>query len=236
MPVRQKDAQRALELLQQYRLKLDQRQKEQSRSKQGPMEEDQQLQQSLDRVINVFQSQLFKALLDIQEYYELTILADSKHSVNQIEVPDKVAAPFNFPADASVQSPPLSAPLSPQAPGTAAQPKPITPKPRSLKYPAPPVPSASPTHHPRPCVSSHSRQNYSNHSSKCQKDPSSVKGAIEVSSGLSTNKDAELSKLPSARVQRALQRKNSPLAAEAPQVLLQSLARELLRVQPAQVG
>ncbi|RVE66595.1 hypothetical protein OJAV_G00108920 [Oryzias javanicus] len=145
MPVRQKDAQRALELLQQYRLKLDQRQKEQSRSKQGPMEEDQQLQQSLDRVINVFQSQLFKALLDIQEYYELTILADSKHSVNQIEVPDKVAAPFNFPADASVQSPPLSAPLSPQAPGTAAQPKPITPKPRSLKYPAPPVPSASPT-------------------------------------------------------------------------------------------
>uniref|UniRef100_A0A3B3BW68 Disks large homolog 1 n=1 Tax=Oryzias melastigma TaxID=30732 RepID=A0A3B3BW68_ORYME len=145
MPVRQKDAQRALELLQQYRLKLDQRQKEQCRSTQGPVEEDQQLQQSLDRVINVFQSQLFKALLDIQEYYELTILADSKHSVNQIEVPGKVAPPCNFPADVSVQSPPLSAPLSPQAPGTAAQPKPITPKPRSLKYPAPPVPSASPT-------------------------------------------------------------------------------------------
>ncbi|XP_011472477.1 disks large homolog 1 isoform X4 [Oryzias latipes] len=145
MPVRQKDAQRALELLQQYRLKLDQRQKEQSRSKQGPVEEDQQLQQSLDRVINVFQSQLFKALLDIQEYYELTILADSKHSVNQIEVPGKVAAPCNFPADLSVQPQPLSAPVSPQAPGTAGQAKPITPKPRSLKYPAPPVPSTSPT-------------------------------------------------------------------------------------------
>uniref|UniRef100_A0A8C6QA62 Discs, largehomolog 1 n=1 Tax=Nothobranchius furzeri TaxID=105023 RepID=A0A8C6QA62_NOTFU len=42
-----KDAQRALELLQQYR------------SQQGPVEEDLQLQQSLDRVINVFQSQLF---------------------------------------------------------------------------------------------------------------------------------------------------------------------------------
>uniref|UniRef100_A0A3Q3K4Q2 L27-1 domain-containing protein n=1 Tax=Monopterus albus TaxID=43700 RepID=A0A3Q3K4Q2_MONAL len=51
MPVRQKDAQRALELLQQYR------------TKQGPVEEDRHLQQSLDRVINVFQSQLFCALL-----------------------------------------------------------------------------------------------------------------------------------------------------------------------------
>lgn len=54
-----KDAQRALELLQQYRVKLDQR-----RVKQGSVEEeDRQLQQSLDRVINVFQSKLFSALL-----------------------------------------------------------------------------------------------------------------------------------------------------------------------------
>uniref|UniRef100_A0A3P8T2A1 L27-1 domain-containing protein n=1 Tax=Amphiprion percula TaxID=161767 RepID=A0A3P8T2A1_AMPPE len=45
------DAQRALELLQQYR------------TKQAIVEEDLQLQQSLDRVINVFQSQLFSALL-----------------------------------------------------------------------------------------------------------------------------------------------------------------------------
>uniref|UniRef100_A0A3Q2NQA3 Disks large homolog 1 n=1 Tax=Fundulus heteroclitus TaxID=8078 RepID=A0A3Q2NQA3_FUNHE len=56
MPVRRKqhhhnNAQRALELLQQYR------------SKQVSAEEDHQLQQSLDRVINVFQSQLFSALL-----------------------------------------------------------------------------------------------------------------------------------------------------------------------------
>lgn len=54
-----KDAQRALELLQQYRVKLEQR-----RVKQGSEEEeDRQLQQSLDRVINVFQSKLFSALL-----------------------------------------------------------------------------------------------------------------------------------------------------------------------------
>lgn len=57
------DARRALELLQQYRAKLDQRQQNQNRTKQGPVEEDQQLQQSLDRVISVFQSQLFSALL-----------------------------------------------------------------------------------------------------------------------------------------------------------------------------
>ncbi|KAM7409805.1 hypothetical protein PAMA_001346 [Pampus argenteus] len=63
MPVLQKDAQRALELLQQYRAKLDQRQQSQNPTKQGPAEEDHQLQQSLDRVINVFQSQLFSALL-----------------------------------------------------------------------------------------------------------------------------------------------------------------------------
>lgn len=57
------DAQRALELLQQYRAKLDHRQENQNRSKQGLVEEDHQLHQSLDRVINVFQSQLFGALL-----------------------------------------------------------------------------------------------------------------------------------------------------------------------------
>ena len=57
------DAQRALELLQQYRVKLGQRQQDQNRTKEGPGEEDHQLQQSLDRVISVFQSQLFSALL-----------------------------------------------------------------------------------------------------------------------------------------------------------------------------
>uniref|UniRef100_A0A3B5AL70 L27-1 domain-containing protein n=1 Tax=Stegastes partitus TaxID=144197 RepID=A0A3B5AL70_9TELE len=50
MPVRQKDAQRALEL-------------QQNPTKRAFTEEDCQLQQSLDRVINVFQSQLFSALL-----------------------------------------------------------------------------------------------------------------------------------------------------------------------------
>ncbi|XP_076010566.1 disks large homolog 4-like isoform X2 [Genypterus blacodes] len=127
MPVRQKDAQRALELLQQYRVKLDQRQHQnQNPTKQGSEDNDHQLSQSLDRVIDVFQSQLFNALLDIQEYYELTLLADSKRSVDQTEGPWE-----------------LSAPRSPQASGGQSQSHPLTTRPKSVKAPAPPVPSAS---------------------------------------------------------------------------------------------
>uniref|UniRef100_A0A8C9YM99 Discs large MAGUK scaffold protein 1 n=1 Tax=Sander lucioperca TaxID=283035 RepID=A0A8C9YM99_SANLU len=98
---------RALELLQQYRAKLDQRQ-----------------------VINVFQSQLFSALLDIQECYELTILADSKCSVDQTDGPWKLPASCNLPTELSAQPQPSSGPLSPQASGGGSQSKPLTPKQR----------------------------------------------------------------------------------------------------------
>ncbi|KAL7397031.1 hypothetical protein ABVT39_015479 [Epinephelus coioides] len=148
MPVRQKDAQRALELLQQYRTKLDQRQQHQRGTKQGPVEEDSQLQQSLDRVINVFQSQLFSALLDIQEYYELTILADSKSSVDQRHVPQSPPASYNLPIELSAQQQPHSVPLSPQASGGSPQPKPLTPRPKSVKSHAAPLPSG--THAAKP--------------------------------------------------------------------------------------
>ncbi|XP_071342575.1 disks large homolog 4-like isoform X4 [Trachinotus anak] len=149
MPVRQKDAQRALELLQQYRAKLDQRQQNQSRTKEGHVEEDHQLQQSLDRVINVFQSQLFSALLDIQEYYELTILADSKCSVDQIDGPGDLPATCNSPEQLPAQPQASPGPVSPLAsqPGTP-QPKPLAPKPRSIKSPAPPIPSGTPPKKP----------------------------------------------------------------------------------------
>ncbi|KAM9762740.1 disks large homolog 4-like isoform 2-T2 [Menidia menidia] len=148
MPVRQKDAQRALELLQQYRVKLDQRQQNQSQSKQAPVEEDRQLQQSLDRVINVFQSQLFNALLDIQEYYELTILADSNCSLDQLDSPEKLPATLDLPAEPTAQQQPSSGALSPQVSGEPSQPKPLASKPRSIKSPAPPVPSATKTSPP----------------------------------------------------------------------------------------
>ncbi|XP_073708645.1 disks large homolog 1-like [Garra rufa] len=57
MPVRKKDAQRALQLLEEYQTKL---------SKTG----DPHLRHSIERVINIFQSTLFQALIDIQEFYE----------------------------------------------------------------------------------------------------------------------------------------------------------------------
>ncbi|KAJ8011456.1 hypothetical protein DPEC_G00058400 [Dallia pectoralis] len=65
MPVRKKDAQRALTLLEDYRTKLNHT-------------EDRQLRHSIQRVIDIFQSNLFQALIDIQEFYEVTLLENQK--------------------------------------------------------------------------------------------------------------------------------------------------------------
>uniref|UniRef100_UPI00398E389B disks large homolog 1 isoform X4 n=1 Tax=Pristiophorus japonicus TaxID=55135 RepID=UPI00398E389B len=61
MPVRKQDAQRALKLLENYRAKLGKT-------------EDRQLSASIERVINIFRSNLFQALIDIQEFYEVSLL------------------------------------------------------------------------------------------------------------------------------------------------------------------
>ncbi|XP_067898559.1 discs large homolog 1-like protein isoform X8 [Heterodontus francisci] len=61
MPVRKQDAQRALKLLENYRAKLGKT-------------EDHQLRASIERVINIFRSNLFQALIDIQEFYEVSLL------------------------------------------------------------------------------------------------------------------------------------------------------------------
>uniref|UniRef100_A0A674NTT5 Disks large homolog 1 n=1 Tax=Takifugu rubripes TaxID=31033 RepID=A0A674NTT5_TAKRU len=121
MPVRQKDAQRALELLQQYRAKLRHRHQNQ----------DHQLNQSLDRVINVFQSQLFSALLDIQEYYELTLLENNKCSGDQTDCP----TPSDPSADLSAQPESSSASQMSQASEINLPPKPLTPKPSQSSPP-----------------------------------------------------------------------------------------------------
>ncbi|KAM3876362.1 disks large homolog 4-like [Diretmus argenteus] len=143
MPLRQKDAQRALELLQQYRAKLG-REQDQNRTKPVQVAEDGQLQRSLDRVITVFQSQLFNALLDIQEYYELTLLEDSQRCVDQPDGSGELPASCSQPAELLAQQQPAAAPLSPQPSGGPAQPKPSAPKPKSFKSPAPPVPPEPP--------------------------------------------------------------------------------------------
>ncbi|XP_054708025.1 disks large 1 tumor suppressor protein-like isoform X2 [Uloborus diversus] len=63
------EAHRALELLEEYHSKLTRPQ-------------DKQLKNAIERVIRIFKCRLFQALLDIQEFYEVTLLDDSK-SVQQ---------------------------------------------------------------------------------------------------------------------------------------------------------
>ncbi|XP_022238114.1 disks large 1 tumor suppressor protein-like isoform X4 [Limulus polyphemus] len=63
--VKNEEAHRALELLEEYHNKLIHTQ-------------DKQLKNAIERVIKIFKSRLFQALLDIQEFYEVTLLDDDK--------------------------------------------------------------------------------------------------------------------------------------------------------------
>ncbi|XP_075995928.1 disks large homolog 1-like [Genypterus blacodes] len=89
MPIRKKDAQRALLLLEEYRAKLSHA-------------EDRQLRHSIQRVIDIFQSNLFQALIDIQEFYEVT-LSDSQKWTEPSKVADPMA-PVNLWDFSSLQS------------------------------------------------------------------------------------------------------------------------------------
>ncbi|XP_077053521.1 discs large homolog 1-like protein isoform X35 [Siphateles boraxobius] len=83
------DAQRALLLLEEYRSKLSNT-------------EDRQLRNSIQRVIDIFQSNLFQALIDIQEFYEVTLL-DNQRCGESVKVPD-VMPPMNLWDFSSIQS------------------------------------------------------------------------------------------------------------------------------------
>lgn len=65
MPVCKAEAHRALELLEDYYARLDDT-------------EERELKIAIERVIKIFKSRLFQALLDIQEFYELTLMDDGK--------------------------------------------------------------------------------------------------------------------------------------------------------------
>jgi len=65
MPVCKAEAHRALELLEDYYSRLAE-------------DEEKQLRAAIERVIRIFKSRLFQALLDIQEFYELTLMDESK--------------------------------------------------------------------------------------------------------------------------------------------------------------
>nr|XP_028587815.1 disks large homolog 1 isoform X13 [Podarcis muralis] len=112
MPVRKEDTQRALRLLEDYRAKL-------SRA------DERQLRSSVERVIGIFQSSLFQALLDIQEFYEVTLL-DNPKSVDrskQIEFVQPVNTwDFSSLPSTTVTSETLPSSLSPT---TEANPPPV---------------------------------------------------------------------------------------------------------------
>ncbi|XP_045895022.1 disks large homolog 2 isoform X5 [Micropterus dolomieu] len=72
MPVRKKDTARALGLLEEYCTKLRK-------------PEEQQLKTAIQRVMGIFKSNLFKALLDIQEFYEVTLLNTQKSCEQKLE-------------------------------------------------------------------------------------------------------------------------------------------------------
>ena len=65
MPVCKAEAHRALELLEDYYSRLDDA-------------EEKELKAAIERVIKIFKSRLFQALLDIQEFYELTLMDEGK--------------------------------------------------------------------------------------------------------------------------------------------------------------
>ncbi|XP_075876173.1 disks large homolog 2 isoform X19 [Nelusetta ayraudi] len=72
MPIRKKDTTRALGLLEEYCTKLKQ-------------PEEQQLKTAIQRVMGIFHSNLFGALLDIQEFYEVTLLNTQKSCEQKLE-------------------------------------------------------------------------------------------------------------------------------------------------------
>ncbi|XP_020957966.1 disks large homolog 2 isoform X5 [Sus scrofa] len=78
MPVKKRDTDRALSLLEEYCKKLRK-------------PEEQQLKNAVKKVMGIFKSSLFQALLDIQEFYEVTLLNSQKSCEQKIEEANQVA-------------------------------------------------------------------------------------------------------------------------------------------------
>ncbi|XP_013367230.1 PREDICTED: disks large homolog 2 isoform X4 [Chinchilla lanigera] len=77
MPVKKKDTDRALSLLEEYCKKLR-------------TPEEQLLKNAVKKVMSIFKSSLFQALLDIQEFYEVTLLNSQKSCEQKIEEANQV--------------------------------------------------------------------------------------------------------------------------------------------------
>ncbi|XP_059799998.1 discs large homolog 1-like protein isoform X9 [Hypanus sabinus] len=119
MPIRKQDAQRALKLLENYRAKL-------------AKTEDRQLRASIERVINIFRSNLFQALIDIQEFYEVSLLDNQPvpqknsgivpavHNWDISSLPSTIVAsespPISLSPNAEIEATPPSTPVIPVIP------------------------------------------------------------------------------------------------------------------------
>ncbi|XP_063112413.1 disks large homolog 2 isoform X6 [Cavia porcellus] len=77
MPIKKKDTDRALSLLEEYCKKLRK-------------PEEQLLKNAVKKVMSIFKSSLFQALLDIQEFYEVTLLNSQKSCEQKIEEANQV--------------------------------------------------------------------------------------------------------------------------------------------------
>ncbi|XP_069021195.1 disks large homolog 2 isoform X3 [Embiotoca jacksoni] len=90
MPIRRTDTARALGLLEEYCTKLRK-------------PEEQQLKTAIQRVMGIFKSNLFEALLDIQEFYEVTLLNTQKSCEEKLEEVNHMADKWE--KSVSVQNP-----------------------------------------------------------------------------------------------------------------------------------
>uniref|UniRef100_A0A8C2XKS1 Discs, large homolog 2 (Drosophila) n=1 Tax=Cyclopterus lumpus TaxID=8103 RepID=A0A8C2XKS1_CYCLU len=99
MPLRKKDTARALGLLEEFCTKLRK-------------PEEQQLKTAILRVMGIFQSNLFEALLDIQEFYEVTLLNTQKSCEQKLEEVNHMADKWE--KSVSLQNSELACPVEEQ--------------------------------------------------------------------------------------------------------------------------
>ncbi|XP_076130639.1 disks large homolog 2 isoform X8 [Alosa pseudoharengus] len=88
MPVRKRDTTRAIGLLEDYCSRLRK-------------PEEQQLKTAILRVMDIFKSSLFQALLDIQEFYEATLLNSHKSCEQKLEEVNHMAEKWESPSPGS---------------------------------------------------------------------------------------------------------------------------------------
>uniref|UniRef100_A0A3P8TA44 Discs, large homolog 2 (Drosophila) n=1 Tax=Amphiprion percula TaxID=161767 RepID=A0A3P8TA44_AMPPE len=105
MPISKKDTARALGLLEEYCTKLKK-------------PEEQQLKTAINRVMGIFKTNLFEALLDIQEFYEVTLLNTQKSCEQKLEEVNHMADKW----EKSVSIPNSACPVEEQREQSSSEP------------------------------------------------------------------------------------------------------------------